>query len=394
MYLIFAAMATYVFFWRFNAFLITARKGVFLAGFIFVGVGFLMEFAHEGNDYAEIIRIGMMILAGLFMASLLRDRQALSVSLWGFLIAGLWLSGVLFLSMYGVVSSATGDNFQEAADIRDAAGAERSVEGDLNIMSFFAAQGAVVALGLGLNARTLQRRSIFLAIGGFCIIGTFLPMSRGGILALALSFAAVLYTYGLCKPRVLAMGAIVLSFVLMWVPDVIFSRMTVTIEETPGERVEGRSQIYMRVVENFPEYFLTGVGRDNFYHEWGKQNGFMLDGKNYVLGTHNSFAQVTIYWGLAGLVTFLVFVWKGYRCLPTRWEGDPLKICVLGLSVAVLCNMMVVHTIYAKQFSIALGILGGISTWIWPRVALRSGQRKVRTKGGFLVKGAKYNVAS
>jgi len=381
MFIVFMAMAGYVLLWRFKAMVVTVPKTVFLAGAIFVAVAFLMEFAHGGNDFKEIIRL--MVVGGVMIASLCRDRQAVSVSLWGFLIAGIWLSVILFLSMYGIVSSASGDNFNAAAQIRDRADSEKSLEGDLNILSFYASQGAVVALALGLFAKTYANRTKFLVMGGVCIIGTALPMSRGGILTLFFSFLAVIYMYGVLKPRVLAMGACVVFIFVMWVPDVIFSRMSVTIEPTGGERVEGRSRIYRVVIETLPEYFFTGVGRTNFYERWGYQYGFAKPGSSYVVPAHNAYAHVTIFWGLPGLLAFCFFVWQAYRCFPSRVKGDPLKLCLLGLAVSVLCNSMVVHTIYAKQFSIMLGILAGVSTWVWPhRVSTSSKLAKSRPRDG------------
>ena len=97
------------------------------------------------------------------------------------------------------------------------------------------------------------------------------------------------------------------------------------------------------------------------------RNGFAVvrEEVKRVTGSHNWYAQVTIYWGLAGLLALLVLVWQTYRYLPNRCGEDPLRLCLLGLAVSTLLESLVVHVLYAKEFSLALGLVVGGALWVW-----------------------------
>ena len=364
-FIIFGMLAGYLVLYRPGILGKTLVHPVFLAGYVFVGIGVFMELVHNSTGFSELIRILLMMLGGVFVASLCRDRQAMLAFMYGLLVASVGLAAYLFLTTYGALSSVKADNFDAASNIRAEVFSENDIALDLNTMAFFVAQGVVVAMTLALTTKKLSRRSIFVAITGFCLIATFLPMSRGGLAIMILSCASVIYYYGILRPKVFFTILLLVLGILVWVPDAIFSRFTFSTQaNTSSHHVEARARVWMAAVEHFPEYYLTGLGMSDFYGNWGMNTGFRKGPR--VLGTHNCFAQVTIYWGLAGLFGLLLLVQQAYRCLPKFYGQDPLRLCVLGLTVSVALNMFVVHTLYAKEFSIALGMLVGGSNWIWP----------------------------
>jgi O-antigen ligase len=154
---------------------------------------------------------------------------------------------------------------------------------------------------------------------------------------------------------------IIIIVILLWVPGTVFSRLTITTERTASRYVDGRTDTYKKVIEYLPEFVLTGVGVSHFYGDWGMDAGFGL------VGTHNIYAEVTVYWGLPGLLALLALVWRAYQCLPRRSSTDPLGLCLLGISVSVMVYSFFTHNLEEKQFSIALGLLAGANHWIWPR---------------------------
>ena len=96
-----------------------------------------------------------------------------------------------------------------------------------------------------------------------------------------------------------------------------------------------------------------------------------------VYGAHNAFIQVTIFWGLAGLLMLIVVVYLAYRCLPRGGGKDVLVLCLYGIAVALLLQMMVAHGLAAKEYSLGLGLLVGGHRWIWPKgiiLSVRRGQ--------------------
>ena len=358
MYIMFALLAGYVLLWRTNSLGKVLCHPAILAGWALVGTAGFMELANDSAGYYEILRIGLMVLGAVLVAALCRDRQAMRVGYYGYLLASLGLTAFLLLTTYGKLDSASAQSFQGASKVRQEAFAESALGIDLNVMGFFAGQGAIVAVAMAVAESARWRRLVLLTVGIFCLVGSFLPMSRGAVVIVLVSCIAVLYARGITQPKVLLLLGILALSTALWVPDVALKRMEFTTEKHLG-RMEGRAARYTAAVRHLPEYVLTGVGKGNFSKGWGKQRGFGG-------GSHNCFVEVTIFWGLPGLLVLLAVVWQGYRCIPRLDAKDPLWLCLLGISISVLLESMVVQTVYAKQFSLALGMLVGSSLWIWP----------------------------
>jgi len=366
LFMIFGVLMVYVALCRPGVLGRMLRHPVILAGFALVGIGLFMEFVHGSpGDLYQVRSYFMMFMGATLIASLCRDRQALRSGLYALMLAGVWVSGFLLLTVYGDLSSAVTSNYAEATNVRGQTIRESSLLDSWNTVAFFAAQGAVVALALGLTTKARFGHYVFLATGAFCAIATFLTMSRSGVLALVVAATAVLYVHGIMRARVLRVAVILGVVLLLWVPEVAFNRLTITLERTPSRFVDGRMKLFKATIENLPEYVLTGVGVNHYYGDWGERAGFTGS------GTHNIFAQVTVYWGLLGLLALLVLVWQAYRCLPRRYSAEPLGPCLLGVAVSLMVYSMFMHGLEHKEFSITLGLLVGASHWIRPRGIVR-----------------------
>jgi O-Antigen ligase len=374
-YIVFAISAGYVLLRRPATLARTWIHPVFLAAFVLLILGALIESAHPLSSYSQIARYGQMFVAAIFVASLCRDRRALHASIYGFLIASILVSILLFATTYGVLRQATATDFSEAAQVRHAA--MENVEGNANALSIFASQGATVALALALMARSPLRRNLFLGITLFCAVATFLPMSRSGIVILGASCATVMFAYGVRHVRVLFIAAVLAVGGLIWVPEAVFARLELTPETRAGGAGEARMRIYKAAIDHLPEYILTGVGAGNFKGPWGEQTAYY---KHYgtsgaVLGAHNAFIQITIFWGLTGLLMLIVVVYLAYRCLPRGGGKDVLVLCLYGIAVVFLSKMMFSHVLAAKSNALVLGLLVGGHRWIWPKGITLSARR-------------------
>jgi hypothetical protein len=367
LFIMFAVLAGYVALCRLGALVKTLRHPVFLAGSALVGIGFLMEVIHGSTGYIEVFRVFLMLMGAALIASLCRDRRALNSGLYGILLAGVWLSALLFLSTYSSLSLTTVSNFSEASQLRIKSIHDTPLTTNWNAVAFFTAQGALVALALALTARAHLQYYVFFAIGAFCLVGTFLPMSRTALVILALASAAILYARGIMQVRVVVAAAILAVSILVFVPEAVFSRLTISTEKDhfSGKHVDSRTETYTAVIEHLPEYVLIGVGM-NYYNDRSRRTG-LNDASRSLSETHNWYAQVTVYWGLPGLLALLVFVWQAYRCLPKRHGAEPLSLCLLGVAVSVMVWTFFVHNLESKEFSIALGLLAGANLWIWPK---------------------------
>lgn len=364
-FILFGVIAAYVGLNRFPELLRTVGHPALIAAYLFLIVGFLLEWTHDYVSYHELTRVIQMVIGAILLASLCRDLPALRMACYGYLAAGLWLSILLFLTSYGTLNAATASDFQQASQLRAMAFEDNPLQANLNNMAFGAAQAAVVALSWGLVTRSIIPRGFFIAAGVLCMIGAFLPLSRSGVVIAIASCATVMYAFGLRHGKGILIAILLLGAVLMWVPQAVWSRMSFTFEQHEG-KTEGRARVYGVAIDRFPDYFLTGVGAGNFYSHWGQRTELVSD-SGRVSGVHNCFMQVTIYWGILGVTAFILVFWQAYRCLPRHSNREAAALALVGIGVSIMLFSMVSHNIYAKEFTLAFGLLVGAHTWIWPQ---------------------------
>lgn len=365
MRIMFAVMALYLLLNRPRTLARTSLHPVFLAAFALLILGSLVEYSHLYSSYRQIFRIGQMFAGAIFVASLCRDQKALRAGIYGYIIVGAYVSVLLFLSIYGALHGATATTFEEASRIRNVALGDQPLQFQLNTMAFVVAQGALVALALALTAASSRRRKLFLGIALFCLVGSFLPLSRSGVVIGTVGFAFVMFKSRISFAKTILVACLIGATIAMWVPHAVWSRMTFSMESSGG-RMEGRARVLTAAVEHFPEYALTGVGSGNFYGPWGMRSGFARKSGG-VFGAHNIFFQMMIYWGLAGLLALLAVIWQVYHCLPKRFRDNELALCVVGIAFSLFLWSIVMHNLYAKEFSLGLGLLVGARLWIWPK---------------------------
>ena len=203
-----------------------------------------------------------------------------------------------------------------------------------------------------------------------------------GVLILAVTATAIFYAYGIIRARVIGGAVIFVMLALLMVPKAVFTRMVISTE-TRGDwagsesdkYADARVSGYLALIEYFPEYILTGLGASHLYGDWGRKSKFEQ------LGTHNVIAEVTVYWGLLGLVAILTLYWQAYQCLPRYSGAEPLCLCLRGIVVSIMVYSIFTHNLENKEFAIALGLLAGSDHWIWPR-ALASRRTTSRMRYG------------
>jgi hypothetical protein len=364
LFVLFGTIALYTVLTRFSELLRTMFHPAFLATYAFLGYGFVMEWTHDNYSYFELTRMAQMIVGAVLIATLCRDLPALNMACYGYLGAGLWLSVLLFMTSYGALNAANTSSFQEASLLRAAAFEDNPLQSNLNSMAFGAGQAAVVALAWALMTHETLPRMLYTGAGVFCMIGAFLPLSRGGVVITFAACASVMYAFGLRHGKVILIALFLGCAIAMWVPQSVWSRMSFSFDEREG-KVEGRALVYGAAMENIPDYLFTGVGAGNFWTEWGRRTAF-VSGTGRVSGSHNCFLQVMLYWGLFGLLTFLLVFWQAYRCIPKWCHREAAALSLVGISVSLFLYAMVIHNMYAKEFSFGLGLLVGAHQWIWP----------------------------
>jgi hypothetical protein len=363
MFTLFAMAACYIVLNRSRVLARTWNHPVFLAAYAFLLLSLLLESTQSNSSYRDLGRIAQMLLGGVMIAVLCRDRRALRTAIAGYIIMGMWISVYVFLIAYGTLSGAELMNFEEASLVRGEVFSDNPFQANLNGMAFMSGQGALAALVLALAARAAQRRYLFLGISLFCFVAAFLPLSRSGAAIVVVSTGAVVIASKVRFGKLFFVGCAFAIAIIALVPDAVWRRMTFSTETYEGEG-EARARIYSRFFEHIPDYGISGVGAGDFVTAWAYNNGF--SNRRGVIGAHNCFFQVTIYWGLLGVFALLAVVWQAYRCLP-KPGGDAMVSFLIGIAISLLLLMQVMHNVYAKEFSLGLGLLVGANRWIWPQ---------------------------
>ncbi len=362
-FLIFAVLAAYIIVNRPRALSEIWYQPVFIAAYAFVGVAILLEFSSQLSRYEEIIRFAQMIGGAVCVAALCRDRSGLAVALYGYIGAALWVSTVLCLTSYGMLSDmGTTSSFQEATNLRGQL--DTGITANKNALAFVCTQGAIVAFALSLSERFKHFRILLLGIGIFCLVASFLPMSRGSAVISSVSIATILYAHGVKHGKALILASVLGMGIYILVPDAVWSRMAFSTDVGASGRMEARAYIYTTALNHLPEYIMAGVGAGNYYAWWGIEKGFSsLRG---LLGAHNVLLQITIFWGVLGLFIYLWFIWLVYRLIPLRCGSDELSLALLGIIVSLGMLVMDSHSFYDKWFAFGVGLSVGARQWVWP----------------------------
>lgn len=366
-FIFFATLAAYVIVNRLRSLGEIWCHPVFITAYVFVAVTALLEFSSPLSKYEEIIRFAQMIGGAVCVAVICRDRSALAAGLYGYIAAALWVSVVLYLTSYGTLQGmGTADDFDEASKIRAQAFGEKALGANLNRLAIVCVQGAVVAFALTLSDRWKHLRAPLVGITAFCLIASFLPMSRGAVVMSLMSFAVILYAHGARQGKILIVACVLGMGIYAVVPGAVWSRMSFSTETKDGGKMEARAYLYTRALNRLPEYIVAGVGVGNYYSKWGMEKGFTRGSPPVVLGVHNSLLQITINWGILGLLTFLLIIWCIYRSIPLRCGRDGLSVALLGIILSLGTLLLQGHIFYDKALSFGIGMLIGARQWIWP----------------------------
>lgn len=382
LYLVFALLAAYIILMRPWAFAAVWAHPVFLSGYVWLGLVYILESLHANTSYLEPMRITQTLLGGVFVASLCRDRRALRVGMGGYLLAALWLAVLLFVTTYGTLQEAKTGDFLEASRVRAEAFRDKPLEINLNVMSFYASQGAVVALVIALTTQAMVWRIVFLSATTFCLVASFLPLSRSGAIIALISCAAVTVRYGIALSgkninRLLKTFLLIAALggcVFALAPEAVFARLA--FPKLEGEKTEARVEVYAASIAHFPDYIVSGVGAGNFWGPWGRRSLFCWeDGGMH--GAHNVFFQVAIYWGILGVLALCALLYYAYACLPRQIGVDALGLGLLGISIGLGLHLLVTHEVAFKGSSLGLGFLVGCQHWVWPEGIIKVGAQRL-----------------
>jgi O-antigen ligase len=338
------------------------RHPVMLSGAAFLVWCCIAEGLHPYPDLGFIYRVAQVFVFAALIAAVASDPPAFRRVLSALAFSCSMLALYLVYNFYGSVSSEV-SGFREAGRLRDQALKEMSLDTGLNILGYTVGMGAVIALSRFLAARDRKSKVLWGGVFSLCVVGTFIPLSRGALIALVAASLLVLSRNRkrLMKPAILFPLLILLVLVLSFLPPALTERYMFFREDNGASTKkleEGRVALLSAAVDTADQYWALGIGSGYYWSQWGARNGFgrlTFQGQR-VLGPHNGFLAAWIYFGIPGLVLLLLVCLIAARSISSKESEPGATIGLLGLGFVWL---LFTHSLYLKPFSVILGMLLG-----------------------------------
>ena len=342
----------------------TIKEPLFVGATLFAVVGLASEVMHPKSAFVLIFRFVQTAGGAVLIASLCRNRETLSWALRSLAGFACCISLILIATSYGQLRAADVEEFAGASSLREQVFTNQNLFYDLNRWAFICGLGAPIALAMFARETRTQKKVLWAGVATVCLLGATMPLSRSGIVVTLMACMAVLVFGSRGRLALVTMGICVLICAYALAPAALMQRFKGS-GGFSSESEDPRQRILVASVKSLPEYWLKGVGAGNYWDSWAVSRGL---GNKFgrARGAHNSFFAVWIFWGLPGLLSFLVLLWLAFKCLPRGLGRDRLALCLLGLSVAMLVRLFFTHTFYVKDFSAILGLLAAGRLWIWP----------------------------
>jgi putative inorganic carbon (HCO3(-)) transporter len=190
-----------------------------------------------------------------------------------------------------------------------------------------------LVLGGMLSAQGMLRKVLLGCALVLNATAVYLTMSRGALVALAVTLVVFLFNAGALRRMVLPVLVIVLPVFLL--PSMFFNRLA----EAPEGRGTGRLDIFIAGKEIVKHNPVIGVGLANFPVVYEQYSGYAPIFRGYHLDPHNMFLQV---WAETGVIGFALFLAALVMQLRRSREGALLRRNYMGVAVHAACLGMLV----------------------------------------------------
>jgi O-antigen ligase len=183
----------------------------------------------------------------------------------------------------------------------------------------------MLALYLGISARTRDGRLLGFAASAACLGASALTGSRGALVAVAAAFVLVLILGPIPRRVVATMGAVAVAAALIFLPTGLKARVGLPTSSADSQQVEvvqkgsesalrGRESENLAALEMFRDYPLVGVGPGNYplhYLDYSEQIG--LDPRLEQREAHSLYLQSLAETGIVGALALFAILWLALR---------------------------------------------------------------------------------
>lgn len=339
----------------------SVTRPVFLAGYALVLVGLISETFRlvPGNEYA--FRTLQFVTGAAIVAAVVRSPRQFGLFRASLTAMGTWLAVYLLLTKYSVIAGAQVTGFSDASRLRADTFEGASLDNNVNALSFLAAVGAVTTLAWAVEAAGQDRSWMLSGLAAMQFLACTLALSRDGVALAVVGAACVLFRSQGRRIRRIGVAALLGLVTFLLVPGAALARFQLDPVSADGKR-DARSVIWQASIDHWHEYVWTGVGENAFKTWWGASRGFSREG--LILGAHNAYLQVTIYWGVLGLAALLLMIlmlWRE-RARIVGVLDSPAATIATAWVVLVTLRLAFTHTLYDKSIAVLVGGVVGLSS--------------------------------
>jgi O-antigen ligase len=386
---------------------------------VFILLSFFQLIPGIQGSSLTIVKLAGLALAGAWVVrlldrrgttpSLLRDHPALALAAAGFWTWGLasslwaietqpvytysWRVGqgiLLFFIAYSALRSPTDLRafawaFVAGAFVAAALGMiERSEEegrlvgtiGDANFLAAILVPALVVAGFLLLTSRSLPARVILVPLTSVIALSLFMTQSRGGLVALGVSFLAGLAIGGRARARVLVALLVISATGFVYYGFFASTEARHRVTSYSAESSAGRSDLWAVALREFETKPITGFGAGNFV---AAKPGFALESVNISrldrvvddpVIVHNTYLEVLAELGSVGLLLLasvlagsLLAAWRGIRTLERHGAHDAASLA-RGIVIATI-GILAAFVFLSAQYEKSLWLLLAASAASW-----------------------------
>lgn len=336
----------------------------FLISLSFAVICTFMETLHPFPNYDFITRYLNMILGMFCIVALCRDKLAIDIVLFTFILASAIQSLFMITGTAPLMNHISAEGFSDASQARLAAFEEFYLRGNLNDISYFSSIGSIIGIIWAYYEEVKWKKYLLIALTLPSIMGVFLPASRTGAVIFFASFLLFIVKSKIKFRKWIFAVPIALIMLAIIVPDVVWVRLGSLMRISELQQEDSRTKVYIAVLSNIDQYFLSGVGSGNYWHGWavnaGITNRFTTD---VAMAAHNAFFQVWIYWGIPALAALIYIMYTYSKVVEKNVAGNRRATCIYIFIMIIPMIFLFYHSFYHKSFSIGLGIL--LSTRFW-----------------------------
>jgi len=316
---------------------------------------------------ADALRFGLGITLLFIVFAAVQQPRHVHWLVWGY------ISGAAAAALVGIVGTSSADESRLTGGL-----------GDPNFLAAMLVSALVLAVfELGWTRRPAQRWLLWGCVVLFTV-SLYLTQSRGGLVALAASFAAGLVFGGPVRRYFVVLGTLVVAvgfaYYAMFASSFAVERLT-----NPG-RGTGRADVWSIATEVISDHPLVGVGAGNFpvvarqYATEPENLPFVRLVVDTPKVAHNTYLGTFADLGLVGLLAFafvivaaLVFAGRSVRVF-ARARNVELELLSRAVLIALI-GMLTAFVFLSGQYEKQLWLLFGLA------IALHALARK-RTRAG------------